>query len=77
MVSFYSKSCRGLKYTGGNTYSKGGSSVAAIIGPGGPSMATKIAVDSPEGPLAAEDQLQHDSTLCTIDIDTSYRARLF
>ena len=31
----------------------GGPSVAAILGPGGPSMATKIAIDGLGGPLVA------------------------
>ena len=51
----YSKNCRGLKNTWKTTYSKGGPSVAAITGPGGPSMATKNAVDGPRGPLTAGD----------------------
>ena len=29
----------------------GGLSVAAILGPGGPSMATKISIDGPGGPI--------------------------
>ena len=37
--------------------------MAAIIGLGGPSTATKIAVDSLGGPLAAGDQLRRDSSL--------------
>ena len=36
--------------------------MAAIIGPGGPSTASKIAVDGPGGPLAAGDQLRRDRT---------------
>ena len=53
----YSKNCRGLKNTGA-TCSKGRPSVYF----GGPSMATKIAVDSPGGPLVVGDELQCDST---------------
>ena len=34
--------------------------MAAIIGPGGPSTATKIAMDGPGGPLAAGDHLRRD-----------------
>jgi len=34
--------------------------MAAILGPGGPSMAAKIAVDGLGGPLIAGDQLWHD-----------------
>ena len=34
--------------------------MAAIIGPGGPSTATKIAMDGPGGPLAVGDQLRCD-----------------
>ena len=37
--------------------------MAAITGPGGPSTASKIAVDGLGGPLAAGDQLRRDSTL--------------
>ena len=36
--------------------------MAAITGPGGPSTASKIAVDGPGGPLAAGDQLRRDSS---------------
>jgi len=36
--------------------------MAAILGPGGPSMAAKIAVDGPGGPLTAGDRLRRDST---------------
>ena len=38
-----------------------GPSVAAILGPGGPSMATKFAKDGPGGPLVAGDHLRRDS----------------
>jgi len=34
--------------------------MAAILGPGGPSMAAKFAVDGLGEPLTAGDQLQHD-----------------
>ena len=36
--------------------------MAATVGPGGPSTATKIAADGPGGPLAAGDQLRRDRT---------------
>ena len=36
--------------------------MAAILGPGGPCTATKIAVDGPGGPLTAGDQLRRDRT---------------
>jgi len=39
---------------------QGGPSMAAILGPGGPSMVAKIVVDGPGGPLTAGDQLQRD-----------------
>ena len=45
----------------GTTYGNGRPSVAAIIGPGGPSTATKVAVDGPRGPLMARDRLRCDS----------------
>jgi len=34
--------------------------MAAILSLGGPSMAAKIAIDDPRGPLTAGDQLWHD-----------------
>ena len=37
--------------------------MAAILGPGGPSMATKIATNGPGGPVVAGDHLRRDSTL--------------
>ena len=43
----FSKNCKGLKNTWGTSCGKGGPSVAAISGPGGPFMAKKIAEDGP------------------------------
>ena len=37
-------------------------SMAAIVGPGGPSMATKFAIDGPGGPVVVGDHLRRDST---------------
>ena len=37
--------------------------MVAIVGPGGPSMATKSAIDGPGGPVVAGDHLRRDSTL--------------
>jgi len=37
--------------------------MAAVLGPGGPSMAAKFAVDCPGGPLTAGDQLRRDRSL--------------
>ena len=37
--------------------------MAAIVGPGGPSMATKFAIDGPGGPVVAGDHLWQDSSL--------------
>ena len=34
--------------------------MAAIVGPGGPSMATKSAIDGPGGPVVAGDHLRRD-----------------
>ena len=34
--------------------------MAAILGPGGPSMATSFAADGPGGPVVAGDQLRRD-----------------
>ena len=34
--------------------------MAAIVGPGGTSMATKSAIDGPGGPVVAGDHLQRD-----------------
>ena len=34
--------------------------VAAIVGPGGPSTARKLAIDGPGGPVVAGDHLQRD-----------------
>ena len=41
---------------------------STVLGPGGPSMATKIAVDGPGGPVVPEDHLRCDrsSQLCCI-----------
>ena len=39
-----------------------GPSMAAIVGPGGPSMATKFAIDGPGGPVVAGDLLRRDSS---------------
>ena len=41
--------------------------MAAILGPGGPSMTTQFAVDGPGGPVVAGDQLWRDRPLdlCT------------
>ena len=36
--------------------------MVAIFGPGGPSMATKIATNGPGGPVVAGDHLRRDST---------------
>ena len=42
-------------WQGGTNYGTvdglGGPSVVAILGPGGPSMGTKIAIDGPGGPI--------------------------
>ena len=35
-------------------------SMAAIVGPGGPSMAIKSAIDGPGGPVVAGDNLRRD-----------------
>ena len=37
--------------------------MAAILGPGGPSMATQLAADGPGGPVVAGDQLRRDTPL--------------
>ena len=37
--------------------------MAAILGPGGPSMATSFAADGPGGPVVAGDQLRRDRPL--------------
>ena len=34
--------------------------MAAIVGPGGPSMVTKFAIDGPGGPVVAGDHLWRD-----------------
>ena len=38
--------------------------MAAIVGPGGPSMATKSAIDGPGGPVVAGDHLRRDTNQC-------------
>ena len=49
--------------TWGDHLQQGGPSVAAILGPGGPSMATKIATNGPGGPVVAGDHLWRDRFL--------------
>ena len=39
--------------------------MAAILGPGGPSMARKIVTNGPEGPVVAGDHLRRDRSLLT------------
>ena len=46
----------------GDHLRQSGPSTAAIVGPGGPSMATKSAIDGPGGPVVAGDHLWRDST---------------
>ena len=47
----------------GNHLRQSGPSMAAIVGPGGPSMATKSAIDGPGGPVVAGDHLRRDRSL--------------
>ena len=48
-------------WLGGTTYgavdNAGGPSTAAIVGPGGPTMATKYAIDGPGGPILGGPQV--------------------
>ena len=57
----------------GDHLRQSGTSTAAIVGPGGPSMATKSAIDGPGGPVVAGDHLRHDSSLSLgIDLATTW-----
>ena len=40
--------------------------MAAIVGPGGPSMETKFAIDGPGGPVVAGDHLRRDRPRCNL-----------
>ena len=46
----------------GDNLRQSGSSMAAIDGPAGPSMATKSAINGPAGPVVAGDHLRRDRT---------------
>ena len=40
--------------------------MAAIVGQGGPSMATKSAIDGPGGPVVAGDHLRRDRPMAQV-----------
>ena len=49
-------------YIYGGTLEQSGPSMAVIVGPGRPSMATKFVIDGPGGPVVAGDHLRRDRT---------------
>ena len=54
----------------GDHLRQSGLSMAAIVGPGGPSMATKFAIDGPGGPVVVEDHLRRDRTRIVVSHDS-------